>query len=445
MKHIQHPLDHADRFRLNDELHARPPVALWPNEHVLYLALVGTAGKRLQEEVLIRDLCDSLGGDACPLLRGNSIEFDVAINPEQCPNGQMGLRFRVKYERHSEFSSWWFFQQTASNDLNTEPVFFCDLNSWVRRLPGELLVAMNIRVCQVAQLPSVHDIAPYFSGNTVIGGLIARGAGAAYTDFRIDTDGRSNLLFMNQCMGSRQAGRQLQGLVEIETYRMMALLTLPDVQAAFPQLAADEQALVEVSHELAASYDAAAEDQSRDLGLQQKISRISSSVEALSSKTQFRLSASDAYFELVQKRISDLNETNLSGIQGFGEFMERRLLPAMKTCRTFAQRLRETSNRVSRISQLLQTRVEIIRENQNSQLLASMEKRSKQQLHLQQAVEGLSIVAISYYGIGIAGYLFKGLKTMGLLHDVELATCLVTPVILILVIWLTRRIRRSFK
>lgn len=444
MEHVRFPQDHPERYRLNDELHARPPVALWPNEHVLYLALVDTAGKRLQEEVLIRDLCDSLGGQACPLLQGNNIEFDVAVDSDKTASGAEALRFRVKYERHSEFSSWWFFQQTAGNDVLAPPAFFCNLDQWIHRLPGKLLVSMNIRACQIDQFPSVHDISPYFAGNTVIGGLIAHDTGAAYTDFRIDTAGRSRMLFLNRRMGSRQAGRQLQGLVEIETYRMMALLTLPEVQEAFPILSQEEQALIEVSRQLASSANAET-DQSRDLLLQQEISRISSAIEALSSRTQFRLSASDAYVELVQKRIADLNETNLSGIQGFGEFMERRLLPAMKTCRTFAQRLRETSHRVSRISQLLQTRVEIAREAQNSQLLASMEQRSKHQLHLQQAVEGLSIVAISYYGIGIAGYVFKAMKTMGLLHDVELATGIATPLILLSVAFMTRKIRNSFK
>lgn len=437
------PENHPDRIRLNDELHARPPVALWPNEHILYLALINTGGKRLQEEVIIRDLCDSLGGESCPLLQGNNIEFDVAVNPGTYSNAEQALRFRVKYERHSEFSSWWFFQQTATNDPFCAPEFCCNLEQWIPRLPGKLLVAMNIRVCQGESIPSVHEVAPFFDGNTVIGSQIAHDTGAAFTDFRIDADGKTKLLFMNRGMGSRQAGRQLQGLVEIETYRMMALLALPEAQAAFPILAAQEQAIIDVSRDLAEEPVDSGTAQIKDLALQQQISEISSAIEALSSSTQYRLSASDAYFQLVQRRIADLRETNLSGMQGFGEFMERRLLPAMKTCSTFSHRIRETSHRVSRIGQLLQTRVEIAREAQNSQLLASMEKRSKHQLHLQQAVEGLSIVAISYYGIGLAGYVFKAMKTLGLLNDVEIATGIATPVILLMVAMLTRKIRNS--
>lgn len=445
MNQARMPIGYPDRLRLNDELHARPPVALWPNEHVLYLALVNTSGKRPQEEALIRDLCDSLGGDSCPTLRGNNIEFDVAVNRDICQGAPDGLRFRVKYERHGEFSSWWFFQQTDSNELSLAPEFCCNLDKWLNQLPGQLLVALNIRVCQIDLFPSVHEIAPHFSGNTVIGSLIARESGAAFTDFHIDTAGRTKMIFLNRAMGSRQAGRQLQALVEIETYRMMALLALPEVQESAPLLASQEQGLIEVSRELAAPADSNMNEQTRDLVLQTRISRISSDIEALSSSTQYRLSASDAYFQLVQRRIDDLHEINLSGIQGFGEFMERRLVPAMKTCSTFSTRIRETSHRVSRISQLLQTRVEIAREAQNSQLLASMENRSKHQLHLQQAVEGLSIVAISYYGIGLASYVFKAMKTMGLLHDVELATGIATPLVLLGVAIMTRKIRNSFK
>lgn len=444
MNQARLPDTYPNRIRLNDELHARPPVALWPNEHILYLALINTSGKRLQEEVIIRDLCDSLGDEFCPTLQGNNIEFEVAIKPEAA-NGVEGLRFRVKYERHGEFSSWWFFQQTPDNAVDSEPHFYCNLDKWLPQLPGELLVAMNIRVCQGDNVPAMHVMAKRFSNNTMIGSSIGQGAGAAFTDFRIDENQRSNLVFLNFNMGSRQAGRLLQALVEVETYRMMALLSLPEVQDSFPVLAKQELELIEVSKLLATPSESLLNEQSRDLELQQRISGISSAIEALSSRTQFRLSASDAYFQLVQRRIKDLQEINISGLQGFGEFMERRLVPAMKTCSAFSHRIRETSHRVSRISQLLQTRVEIAREEQNSKLLASMEERSKHQLHLQQAVEGLSIVAISYYGIGIAAYVFKAMKTMGIIHDVELATGIATPLVLLGVAMLTRKIRNSFR
>lgn len=445
MNKARMPDAYPGRLRLNDELHARPPVALWPNEHILYLALVNTSGKRLQEEVIIRDLCDSLGGDSCPTLQGNNIEFDVSLNRDGDLEPEEGLRFRVKYERHGEFSSWWFFQQTNSTDLNQPAEFYFNLEKWLHKLPGQLLVAMNIRVCQGEHVPAMHAMAKRFNNNTLIGSSIAQGAGAAFTDFRLDANGRSNLVFLNLNMGSRQAGRLLQALVEIETYRMMALLALPEVQESFPVLSKQESELIEVSKMLATPADSLMTEQTRDLELQQRISGVSSAIEALSSRTQFRLSASEAYFQLVQRRIKDLQEINISGIQGFGEFMERRLVPAMKTCSTFSLRIRETSHRVSRISQLLQTRVEIAREEQNSKLLASMEERSKHQLHLQQAVEGLSIVAISYYGIGLASYVFKAMKTMGLLSDVELATGIATPMVLLAVAMLTRKIRNNLR
>jgi uncharacterized membrane-anchored protein len=44
--------------------------------------------------------------------------------------------------------------------------------------------------------------------------------------------------------------------------------------------------------------------------------------------------------------------------------------------------------------------VDLTLEAQNQDLLQSMNQRSQMQLQLQQAVEGLSVVAISYYLVG---------------------------------------------
>ena len=95
-------------------------------------------------------------------------------------------------------------------------------------------------------------------------------------------------------------------------------------------------------------------------------------------------------------------------------FIVRRLLPAMNTCVTMARRQEDLSSRVARNSQLLRTRVEVELERQNQELLAQMNRRAKLQLHLQETVEGLSVVAISYYALGLIGYLAKAAKGLPL-------------------------------
>jgi len=66
--------------------------------------------------------------------------------------------------------------------------------------------------------------------------------------------------------------------------------------------------------------------------------------------------------------IAELREVGIPGLQTFGEFTERRLAPAMNTCRAIAGRQESLSQRVARANQLLATRVDLTRERQNQAL-----------------------------------------------------------------------------
>ena len=95
----------------------------------------------------------------------------------------------------------------------------------------------------------------------------------------------------------------------------------------------------------------------------------------------------------MERRIAELREGRVEGMPTLREFVERRLLPAMKTCETVARMQEGLSARISRASELLRTRVDIELERQNQELLAQMNRRAKLQLRLQETVEGLSVVA----------------------------------------------------
>ena len=158
--------------------------------------------------------------------------------------------------------------------------------------------------------------------------------------------------------------------------------------------------------------------------------------------SQYRFGASRAYYDLVRTRIAELRERRIAGVQTIDEFMTRRLAPAMSTCTTVSQRLRDLSDRVAQTSGLLSTRVDIAREKQNQALLASMDKRAKLQLRLQQTVEGLSIAAITYYVVGLINWVFKAIAAGGVDVNVEFATGLSIPIIVLLVALAVRRARR---
>jgi uncharacterized membrane-anchored protein len=110
-----------------------------------------------------------------------------------------------------------------------------------------------------------------------------------------------------------------------------------------------------------------------------------------------------------------------------GEFMERRLAPAMHTCAAMAARQDALGQRIANTNDLLRTRVGIVQEMQNRQILQSMNARAAQQLRLQQAVEGLSVAAISYYVIGLLSYSGKAAKILGLAVNAEVVLGALVP------------------
>ena len=128
--------------------------------------------------------------------------------------------------------------------------------------------------------------------------------------------------------------------------------------------------------------------------------------------------------------------------QRLGVFLDRRFSPALATCAAVADRIAGLALRSERASNLLRTRVDIALEGQNQQLLRSMEASSRQQLTLQQTVEGLSVVAISYYAISIFAKLVEESAPYLPWMNGELAKLASIPVILVGV-WLgLRRLRK---
>jgi uncharacterized membrane-anchored protein len=237
-------------------------------------------------------------------------------------------------------------------------------------------------------------------------------------------------------MTPRQAGRMVQRLLELETYRMLALLALPVARGLAPHLDASERELARVTAALAAAAEAKDEP-----ALLDRLTRLEAEIEDRQSSNHYRFSAAVAYHELVQRRIDELREERIQGLQTFQEFTERRLAPAMSTCRAAAARQESLSRHVARATQLLSTRVDVARERQNQAVLESMNRRAKMQLRLQQTVEGLSVAAVTYYVVGLVGYAAKGLNAAGVGIDPDVAQGVSVPVILLLVAFGIRRIK----
>lgn len=268
---------------------------------------------------------------------------------------------------------------------------------------------------------------------TLVASSIADGHAQVFTDFALQADGSSRMVLLAGAMSPRRVGRSVQRLLEIETYRMTALMGLPVARQA-------GEALAQAERELAALAEAIrVAERDAEPQLLDRLTRLAGQVESLYAATHARFSASSAYFELVDRRIRDIGEARLRNLQTIGEFMDRRLSPARSTCEWAVRRQNALSERVSRVSNLLRTRVEIAQEQGTQQLLASMNQRQDMQLRLQSTVEGLSVAAITYYVVGLVSYLAKGAQKLGWPWSPESTAAVAIPVVALGVWWSLRR------
>lgn len=418
------PAEFTHRHVLHDEVHARPYETIQPPSRVSYLALLSTEETRQQEHASLEALCQWFN---CPLPPLDSIHLMIDLGA-----------FRLKWERHSEFTSYMFIQQEAFTHPFENTVIDAVPQEWLQKLPGEVVMAAHMAIMPRGQevLPSTSDIAPWFGDNYVLGSQIGDGVASAFTDFRIHGDGFSRFLIFDRAMTHRQTGRMVQRLFEIEIYRMMALLALPVARELRPILNRADQQLVKITKAVSAQEES-------DEALLDELTHLAATVENALSNSYYRFTAAQAYHALVVRRIDELRENRIQGMQTFREFMDRRLVPAMDTCEAVSQRQELLSKRVNRASQLLRTRVDIHRERHNQDLLASMNKRAQLQLRLQETVEGLSIVAITYYAASLVGYLAKTLKALGVPLDPNLVMGVSIPIIAIFAALGVRHIREA--
>ena len=419
------PENHPQRFKLHNEVHARAPNVLKLPVRSTFFALTLTNEEKILERTHLLNLCD---------------RYDVTPPKEDASHFSATLdSFKICWEQHGEFSSYYFYVQNSSEEpfsklaLEQVPV------DWLSQLPGKIIVAAHASIIEASEtsVSNTQSISSFFSGNPIVGAEVTGGAARAYTDFKIHADGFSRFLILNHHLKSGQSGRLLQRLFEIEVYRVMALLAFPIARQLLPELNTADQQLLTIT-------TAMAQPNSNDAELLDELTILAAQVENNISTHHYRFAAANAYYNLVEQRIEDLREVRIQGIQTIGEFMKKRLEPAISTCASTSSRFNLLSKRISNAGQLLRTRVDITIERQNQALLTSMDLRAKMQLRLQETVEGLSIVAITSYVVSLIGTMTKAANTTEWVNvNPTLVTGLSIPVVLILVALGVRRIHKK--
>ncbi len=415
-------LDHHMRVPMTDELHARPFAKLQAPCRVAFIALKPDEDS-LHDQALAHgqlvDFLDRFGADH-PERPGVVYHFATLIdNPDH--------RLTLKWENHTEFATYTLY----SSNMDAEP-FAPDLHDyfapdWIATYPGRRITSAVVQVEIEPDIMAIEhrvntDLRSWFMHEGFAAGWVSDHMAVLAGNFHLDQEGHIRFALLGRKgIGPRRLGRIIQRVLEIETYKSIAMLTLPIARSIFSDLEG-------INRELSRTVEAMAKVDNNHKETLQQLQKLSSQIALLDTNSAFRFSATRAYERLVHDRTNILREGRVLGRQLFVEFMTRRFDPAMRTCHAAHEALQNASDRADKAADLLSTRVSVTTAEQNRALLHKMDRRAEQQARLQETVEGISVVAISYYAVSLLTYLLAPLTKVLPMSKTMLAAGLVLPV-----------------
>lgn len=430
---------HEQRDHLFNELHTRPfPVVPSP-ARVSQLSVLHEIGDDSHSEQHYRkEEYDHI----CTLCTRYSI--NPPSEDASCYYQDFG-GFEFRWERHTEFSTYTFIHHLASAPFEKTGLSLLP-DEWLAALPGKIISGLHVEIEQedaegaFSSQTSVDEMRGYFEGHRLLSCFVRERQAQVWTAYRIHSDNMGRFLIVNKGLNPCQTGRLLRRILELETYRMMALLSFPIAKQTGPNIHAMNLKLAEIIQQI--TEIKSLEDERRLMG---GLTTLSAQIEQTISATNYRFSATQAYYGLAMSRLGELKESEVCGLQTLTEFLSRRLTPAYLTCETIEKDLDDLSRRIDRASELLRTRMNLTIESQNQNLLQSMNRRGKLQLRMQQAVEGLSVAAISYYLVGLVKYVAESAKSMELISSTALVTGVSVPLAVMFVVFGLERMKKRLK
>jgi len=421
--------EYEHRYKLANELHARPFPVLKAPCRAAFIAFRQPVKPAFRDRAADRAhliaLLDRFGSDH--------------PKPEATHYfGRLG-KHNLKWESHTEFTTYTIFADGVADTPFNAETFNMLPADWLEAAPGERMTSALVRVEDAEDFSTIPEkLLDWFVPESLAASQVLDGEAVMASDFRIDAGGHIRLaLFVKPEMGQQRTGRVVQRLCEIETYKTASMLGLMDVRELSPRMADIDTALTGLMEDMRRD-DARAEHTLKSL------LGVATELETYLAQSTFRFGATRAYARIVNQRIEVLRESRLGGRQTLAEFMMRRFDPAMRTVEATEERLNGMADRAERAANLLRTQVDVERSAQNQKVLESMDRRADLQLRLQRTVEGLSVVAISYYAVSLALYLLGPLEDVLGVSKAVLAA-VTTPVVVLLVWGMVRRIRRALE
>ena len=425
--------DHPLRYSLTNELHARPAPLIPVPGTVAFLAI------KPERDAAARDRSRDRAHLEALLDRSGATHPAPGATHHGCTLGRHGL----KWESHTEFVSYTGFAPGLPDRAFDPSVFDVYPKDWLDAAPGMRMTSILIQLVEMPRDATgaadsgaiAARLGDWFVAESLAASWVLDEAALVASDFRIDPGGHIRMaVFVKPGTGPQRLGRIVQRLCEVETYKTTSMLGLARAREISPEMGALDRRLGALISDMAAGMP-------RPEASLDALMGVSAELERLQTSASFRFGATRAYEALVEARIRVLREARFQGRQTLAEFMQRRFDPAMRTVKAAETRLTGMAERAIRAARLLSTQVEVARSAQNQDLLKSMDRRADTQLRLQKTVEGLSVVAISYYGVNLAANLVMPVaEPMGLTRTGVMAA--LTPVVILAVWAMVRRVRK---
>lgn len=414
----QNPL--LQRIQLNNEWHARPVADMATPcrcTHQVFRRATSTAAARNA----FAHLCLRHGQSApAPDSRHHVAQLGAAL---------------IKWEGHTEADSLTCLVPGNGTPLFSEAAGEFAPADLTATLGEDVVCGVQIEVIrQSREAMDLEFIRATLGTNDIYGGPIADGCASLWSGFRLDPQGFSRIIMVDHDLPAGAAGRYLQRIVESESYRMQAMQALPLARDTMAELSQLEDTLEPLMDRLGQT-----EADTDHEGLLMKLSTMAARVEHLAAASSYRFAAARAYARLVEQRLLELREERVLTQPRYSVFLLRSLQPAMRTCEAAERRIEELAQRVARALTLLNSMVDMLQTRQSNAMMHTMSRNAAIQVRLQQAVEGFSTFVISYYALGILGYVLNGAHDTGLLAWQPKIILAVTAPLMLASVWLLSR------
>ena len=420
---------HPQHLELHQEIHARPHPSIKSPCSISHIAYFH-ADKSVEDEY---SALNELAG---------KFQVNGVTQSSNSYFQDFGL-FELRWENHREFSTITIIRP-ISGEHSGEKAIDVFPNDWLEQFPGEAISACHVFISQISStissIKSVKDkVTSLLGGSSKVACHITNWQASLWSSLQLDKDGFNQFVIDSQSESPTQVGRLLLMLLEIETYRQMALMALPVAKKIAPKATELGQQCAKILSKIAKIDNAS--DESK---LLQELTDVAAEVERLRASSSYRFSATRAYSELVNSRLDELNQEPIDGKDMLGEFLQRRFMPAIRTCASVSLQLESLSKRLTRASDLLRTRVDQTIAEQNQKLLESMNHRSHMQLRLQQTVEGLSVAAISYYLISLIKIVLHSFSEEFVHLNENLVLVIISPLVLLTIFIIVRNMKKHY-